>query len=67
MSGLHWAALNNYRDLLDLLLDQTNLDVNITNTKRETPLMMGSYAGRASLVRRLSEVAGIDLKCARPP
>lgn len=63
MSGLHWAALNNYGDLLGLLLDQTNLDINITNTEMETPLMMRSFAGRASRVRRLCEVAGIDLNC----
>ena len=37
--------------------------MNLTNHERETPLMMATFAGRESLVRRLCGEAGVDLNC----
>ena len=38
-SGLHWAASQNYGELLELLLGKTGVDVNIRDKYRVTPLM----------------------------
>ena len=64
MSALHRAAVNNYGDLLSLLLGETERRVNITNKEMETPLMMASYAGRDLVARRLCAVAAVGLNCA---
>ena len=63
MSGLHWAAVNNYGALLARLLTEPTVSVNITNTQGETPLMMASFAGRDGLVSRLCGSEGIELNC----
>ena len=51
-TGLHWAAVNNHSELLELLLAQTGVDVNVTNNEDETPLMMACFAGRENIVRK---------------
>ena len=50
-SGLHIAACYNYRELLELLLAQTGVDVNIMNSHRKTPLMMACDRGNENFVR----------------
>ena len=60
-SGLHIAALMNYGELLELLLSQPGVDVNITNKKSSTPLMVACRYGRENIVRRLCQVNGVEL------
>merc|ERR1712020_309000 len=60
-SGLHFAALNNYGELLELLLAQTGVDVNIRNNNNNTPLMEACMGGHENIVRRLCQVTGIQL------
>ena len=60
-SGLLIAADKNYRDLLELLLTQTGVNVNITDRYNSTPLMMACYKGHKDIVRRLCQVPGIEL------
>ena len=62
-SGLHYAAEKNYGELLELLLGQTGVDVNIRNNLNMTPLMLACYQGHENIVRRLCQVAGIQLNC----
>jgi len=59
-SGLHLAAVNNYEELLELLLSQPGVDVNITDKRNETPLMVACDRGHENIVRRLCQVNGID-------
>ena len=59
-SGLHIAALMNYGELLELLLSQPGVDVNITDKRNETPLMVACDRGHENIVRRLCQVNGID-------
>ena len=54
-SGLHFAALNNYGELLELLLAQTGVDVNIRNNRNRTPLMWACAAGHENMVWRLCQ------------
>ena len=60
-SGLHFAALRDYGELLELLLAQTGVDVNIRNKDNETPLMFACCGGHENIVRRLCQVTGIQL------
>ena len=39
VAGLHFAAIHNYGELLELLLAQTGVDVNIRTNNNWTPLM----------------------------
>ena len=59
-SGLHNAAYHNYGELLELLLSQPGVNVNITNNRNQTPLMLACMEGHENIVRRLCQVNGID-------
>ena len=63
MAGLHYAARSNYGELLELLLDQTGVDVNITNNYCRTPLIWACSRGHDAIVRRLSLVSNIEYNC----
>ena len=63
MSGLFFAALKNYGELLELLLAQTGVNVNIKNNSNVTPLMTACCEGHENIVRRLCQVPGIELNC----
>ena len=60
-AGLHFAARDNYGELLELLLAQTGVNVNIRTNKNETPLMVACYYGHEKIVRRLCTVTDIQL------
>ena len=60
-SGLHIAARRNYRELLDLLLAQTGVDVNIRTNHNDTPLMVACHMGHDNIVRRLCLFTGIQM------
>ena len=60
-SGLHFAARDNYGELLELLLAQTGVDVNIRAIYNWTPLMWACHQGHENIVRRLCQVTGIQL------
>jgi len=62
-AGLHWAAGRNYGELLELLLTQTGVNVNITDSNNVTPLMFACALGHENIVRRLSQVVGIEYNC----
>ena len=55
ISGLQFAAENNYGELLELLLAQTGVDVNIRTNGNVTPLMLACYEGHENIVRRLCQ------------
>merc|ERR1711963_425056 len=59
--GLHIAAARDYRELLELLLCQTGVDVNTTSYRDMTPLMWACSQDHENVVRRLCQVRGIDL------
>ena len=59
-AGLHWAARDNFRELLELLLTQTGVDVNITNDCQQTPLMLACSNGHENIVRRLIRMPDIQ-------
>ena len=61
MFGLHIAARGNYRELLELLLVQTGVDVNIRTNGNLTPLMWACIKGHENIMRRLCQVTGIRL------
>ena len=63
LSGLHIAARDNYGDLLELLLNQTGVDVNITTKNSAKPLMLACFCGHDDIVRRLCQVTDIELNC----
>ena len=63
LSGLHYAARDNYEDLLELLLGQAGVDVNITTNKNAQPLMLACFCGHEKIARRLCQVSGIELNC----
>ena len=65
-SGLLIAADKNYRDLLELLLTQTGVNVNITDRYNETPLMLACLMGHENIVRRLCQAPGIELNSRGP-
>ena len=44
-AGLHFAAQDNYGELLELLLAQTGVDVNIRDNYNTTPLMYACWKG----------------------
>ena len=60
-AGLHYAACDNYGELLELLLAQTGVDVNIRDIINTTPLMLACCEGHENIVRRLCQVTGIQL------
>ena len=60
-AGLHFAASDNYGELLELLLAQTGVDVNIRNNGNKTPLMVACAKGHENIVRRLCQVTDIQL------
>ena len=61
-AGLHLAAAENYRGLLELLLSQTGVDVNINiNSSNETPLMIACQEGHEKILRRLSQISGVQI------
>ena len=60
-SGLHIAALGNYRELLELLLAQPGVDVNIRDNDNRTPLMFACGLEHENIMRRLCQVTGIHL------
>ena len=51
MFGLHIAARGNYRELLELLLVQTGVDVNIRTNGNLTPLMWACIKGHENIMR----------------
>ena len=59
--GLHLSANSNNRDILDLLLSQGGVNVNMSSYRKTTALMVACFRGHADIVRRLSQVSGIDL------
>ena len=63
LSGLHFAARDNYGDLLELLLSQAGVDVNIATKKNAKPLMLACFCGHDNIARRLCRVNDIDLNC----
>ena len=63
LSGLHFAARENYGDLLELLLSQTGVDVNITTKNSAQPLMLACFCGHDDIVRRLCRVDQIQFNC----
>ena len=63
LSGLHFAARDNYGDLLELLLSQTGVDVNIATKKNAKPLMLACFCGHDDIARRLCQVNDIELNC----
>ena len=60
-AGLHFAAQDNYGELLELLLAQTGVDVNIRTNRNWTPLMVACWKGHENIVRRLCQFTGIQL------
>ena len=66
-SGLTIAAYNNSSQVLEWLLRQPGIDVNIKTVanlyfgKKWTALMFACRADNCEIVRRLSQVANIDL------
>ena len=63
-SGLHFAARDNYGELLELLLAQTGVDVNIRTNHNTTPLMVACGWGHENIVRRLCQVSIREPCCA---
>ena len=61
-AGLHIAAAENYRSLLELLLAQSGVDVNIEiSGSGATPLMIACQEGHEKILRRLSQVSGVQI------
>ena len=60
-AGLHYAAGRGNGELLELLLNQTGVNVNITKNKNWTPLMVACYWGHDNIVRKLCRAPGIEL------
>ena len=61
-SGLHFAAQHNNGEVLELLLAQNGVNVNIRATKKKvTPFMMACIYGHEDIMRRLSQVSGIQI------
>ena len=63
LSGPHCAALKSDRELMDLLLAQTGVDVNIKRGDGSTPLMDACVRGHSNIVRKLLQVVGVDVNC----
>ena len=61
LSGLHLAAGSNYQQLMDFLLSVTAVDVNMTNKKNMTPLMIACNNGHRTIVKKLCQAPGIEL------
>ena len=57
-SGLNSAARRNYGELLELLLAQTEVNVNMRDKYNWTPLMVACDWGHENIVRRLCTVTG---------
>lgn len=52
-SGLHIAAYHNYRELVELLLAQTGVDVNLRTNDKRTFLMLACIKGRENIVTNI--------------
>ena len=61
LSGLHFAAVLEYEELLEILLAQKGVDVNIKDDDGKTPLWWACLRGHENIVRRLCQVPGIEV------
>lgn len=61
-TALHMAAMKNRGQLVRWLLSDTNLDVDITNKRGETALMMAAKDGRTPIVKALLAAGADPLK-----
>jgi len=59
-SGLSIAAEKNFLELLNILLSQTNINVNISMSQN-TPLSLACSKGNHDIVRRLLQMPGINI------
>ena len=62
LSGPHCAALKSDRELMDLLLAQTGVDVNTKHGDGTTPLMDACVRGHSN-ISKLLQVGGVDVNC----
>ena len=60
-SSLHVAACYENEELLDLLLDQPAIEVNMKTELQKTPLMMACVCGKTKSVKKLLQVADIEV------
>ena len=72
LSGLNCAVFTRQTELLDILLSHPDIEVNKTTTRQGelrrswvnwTPLMFACLKGHDNIVRRLSQVPGIQYNC----
>ena len=62
-TGLYLAARENCLDVLDYLLDRTNINVNCKTFNGLTPLMIACIRGHIQVVWRLCLVPSININC----
>ncbi|MEQ2241833.1 hypothetical protein ILYODFUR_029375 [Ilyodon furcidens] len=62
-SALHLAALNNHRDVAEVLIKEGRCDVNIRNNRNQTPLQLAVTQGHTDLVQLLvDEGADVNME-----
>uniref|UniRef100_H3D007 Uncharacterized protein n=1 Tax=Tetraodon nigroviridis TaxID=99883 RepID=H3D007_TETNG len=62
-SALHLAALNNHRDVAEILIKEGRCDINIRNNRNQTPLQLAVTQGHTDLVQLLvAEGADVNME-----
>ncbi|MGH0160915.1 UNVERIFIED_CONTAM: hypothetical protein FKN15_040207 [Acipenser sinensis] len=62
-SSLHLAALNNHREVAEVLIKEGRCDVNIRNNRNQTPLQLAVTQGHAEMVQLLvTEGADVNVE-----
>jgi len=54
-SALHLAALNNHKNVAEIMIKQGNCDINIRNGRLQTPLILAVSQGHTAIVELLVE------------